>query len=140
LRIAIASSSAAVLFAFASPAGRAATASGRAHVETKYEPNAIGPDNTSCNTHNDARECNRLLDQPLLVTDQNGVSTASLLRREVFVPTSTGGVPNFLLAGNAHALALPGSLHASVTVEVSGTGGAGTKVSLPELTQAFGAE
>ncbi|MDP3577264.1 PEP-CTERM sorting domain-containing protein [Methyloversatilis sp.] len=65
-----------------------------------------------------------MLDQPLLVTDQNGVSTASQLRREVFAPTNTGGVPNFLLTGNAHALALPGSLHASVTVAVSGTGGA----------------
>lgn len=65
-----------------------------------------------------------MLDQPLLTSDQDGVSTASNLRREVFAPTNTGSVQNFLLTGDAFALALPGSLHASVTVEVTGTGGA----------------
>jgi len=123
MRIAFASSSAAVLFAVASPTVHAATASVYAQVETRYDPNVIGPSNTSCN-NNDTRECNRLLDQPLLVTDQNGVSTTSHLRREVFAPTNTGGVPNFLLTGNTYALALPGSLHASFRVEVSGTDGA----------------
>lgn len=124
MRIAIASSSAAILLALASPTVHAATATVYAHVETRYEPNVIGPGNTSCTTNNDTRECNRLLDQPLLVTDQNGVSTGSQLRREVFAATNTGGVPNFLLTGDAYALALPGSLHASVTVDVTGMGGA----------------
>lgn len=124
MRIGIASSSVAALFAIASPTAQAATACVYAHVETQYAPHVIGPNNTSCTTDNDTRECNRLLDQPLLVTDQNGVSTGSPLQREVFAPTNTGGVPNFLLTGDEHALALPGSLHASVAVEVTGTGAA----------------
>lgn len=124
MRIAIASSSVAALFAMASPTTQAAAASVYAHVETKYEPNVIGPGNTSCTTNNDTRECSRLLDQPLLVTDQNGVPTGSQLLREVYAPGNTSGSPNFRLTGDAFALALPGSLHVSVTVEVKGMGGA----------------
>jgi hypothetical protein len=56
MRIAIASSSVAALFAIASPTAQAATASVYAHVETKYEPNVIGPGNTSCTTNRLALE------------------------------------------------------------------------------------
>lgn len=124
MRIVAAKTSVALFLAFASLSAQAATATVYAHVETVYEPNVLGPNNTSCTTNNATRECNRLLDAPLSVSDPDGVSASSALQRDVFAPGNTSAIPNFILTGNAAAQALPGSLHAVADVQVTGAGGA----------------
>ncbi len=123
MRIASATAALALLAALASPLALAAKATVMAHVETVYEPIAIGPGNTSCSSNNVMRECHQLLDQALLVGDPDGVSTSSQLKRDVFGPGNNSGTPNFIMTGQANALARPGSLHAWVEVQVTGAGG-----------------
>ena len=125
-----------LLLACASLPARAATATVYAHVENLHEPLAMGPGNTSCSTNNIVRQCYRLLDQALLVTDPDGVSVDSQFYRDVFTQGNTTGVPNFIFTGSANALALPGSLHASVEVQINGKGG--TDIYTPPGISGFG--
>lgn len=92
-------------------------------VENLFERLAFGPQNTSCGSTTIARQCIRLLDQPLLVTDPDGVSVSSRLDRDLFNPDNDTGAPNFVFTGTASAKALPGSLHASVDIQIGGKGG-----------------
>lgn len=124
MRLTASRSALALLLVSASLPAQAATATVYAHVETVYEPNVLGPNNTSCTSNNASRECNSLIDTPLLVTDPDGILVSSALRKEVFAAGNTSGVPNFVLTGSAAAQALPGSLHAVVDVQVNGAGGA----------------
>lgn len=94
-----------------------------AHVENLHNPLTMGPGNTSCSTNNIGRQCNRLLDQPLPVTDPDGVSVASELDRDLFIRSNVTNVPNFTYTGSASARALSGSLHASVEMQINGKGG-----------------
>jgi hypothetical protein len=123
MRFALWNLSAALLLALASLSAQAATAWVGAHVETVFNRLTLGPGNTSCSTNNILRECNQLIDEPLLAGDPDGVWVSSELYHDVFLPGNVSAVPNMVFTGNAIARARPGSLHASAEVKLVGTGG-----------------
>lgn len=123
MRFALWNLSVALLLALTSLSAQAATAWVAAHVETVFNRLTLGPGNTSCSTNNILRECNQLVDEPLLGTDPDGVWVSSELYHDVFLPGNVSSVPNMVFTGNAIARARPGSLHASVEVKLVGTGG-----------------
>lgn len=102
----------------------AATATVISYVDSSFNPNGVGLGScVSGESSSFDRKCHRLNDEPLLVTDPDGVRTQVSFQREIFLPSNTGQVPNRLLTGFAQAYALPGSLHAEVEVQVDGFGG-----------------
>lgn len=110
-----------VLLGIAGSAAMAATATISTEVNSLFDPNGVS---SQFGCGNDST-CDRdlLEDEPLLVSDRDGVSASSSVSYSFFSSLNTTSVPNFSYTGSAQARALPGSLHASAEVQITGTGG-----------------
>lgn len=123
MNIRLASGSLVTAMLFACAPALAATATAISFLNMSYEPNILGPNNTSCTSSNVSfYECDRVLDAPLLATDPDGVRSEVTFYREAYSPLGDGSTPDGILKGQARAYALPGSLHAEVEVQLTGRG------------------
>jgi len=113
---------AAVFLAFISGSSMAATVDLiGTFINNHFAPNDVS--SHFCASNDPSCDEDIVQDAELRVTDPDGVSGSSSVNHSYFSPSNITGAPNFVYEAFAFAKALPGSLHASVAVELNGTGG-----------------